>query len=180
LTKPQSYQYDSDRFALESQPGAQDTRSFTMTEQAESTDVVQIALTTAFAHGADMVGVPETPSAGHCLHSVETKSCGPRRSAGAFESGVHGHGINLANGTTSSIAGKDLVAKVTWIGAKTPLMDAIIAAEGAAAFRKDLELAPAAERQAVGAFRKSLSRGATTGQSTGNEHWFLRTESDFY
>lgn len=117
-----------------------------MTQQAESTDVVQIALTTAFAHREDMVSVPKTPPAGHRLHAVEAKSCSPRWSAGAFESGIHGPGIDLADGTTSSIAGKNLIAKVTWIGAKTPLMDAIIAAEGATAFRKDLKFAPAAQR----------------------------------
>ena len=117
-----------------------------MTQQAESTDVVQIALTTAFAHREDMVSVPKTPPAGHRLHAVEAKSCSPRWSAGAFESGIHGPGIDLADGTTSSIAGKNLIAKVTWISAKTPLMDAIIAAEGTTAFRKDLKFAPAAQR----------------------------------
>ena len=125
-----------------------------------------------------MVGVPKASAAGHGLHAVEAKSCSPRRSAGAFESGVHGHGIDLAVGTTSSIAGKNLVAKVTRISAKAPLMDAIIAAEGAAALCEDLKLAPAAERQAVGAFGKSMSRGAPTGQSTGNKHWLLKIESD--
>jgi hypothetical protein len=171
-------QYDSDRFSLNSPAGAQDTRSFTMAEQTESPDVVQIALTTAFAYRQNMVGIPEAPPAGHGLHAVEAKSCCPRRPAGALESGVHGHGINLAGCATSAITSEDLVAQISRIRAKSPLVNAVVAAEGAAAFREDLKLAPATERQAVRAFGKSMSRGAPTGQSTGNKHWFLRTESD--
>lgn len=178
LNRDRRCQYDSGRFALQSQPVAQNTSSFTMAEQAESPDVVQIALTATFTHGQDMVGVPETSAAGHGLHAVEAKSRGPRWPASAFESGIHRNTINLAGRATSAVASKDLVTQIARICAKTPLVDAVIAAEGAAAFREDLELAPAAKRQAVRTFGKSVSRRAPTGQSTGNKHWFLRIESD--
>ena len=151
-----------------------------MAEQAEGADVIQIALTATFTHGQDMVGVPETSAAGHRLHAVEAKSRGPRRPASAFESGIHRDTINLADRATSAITSKDLVTQIARISAKTPLVDAVVAAEGATALCEDLKLAPAAERQAIRTFGKSVSRRAPTGQSTGNRHWFLRTESDFY
>jgi hypothetical protein len=49
------------------------------------------------------------------------------------------------------VAGEDLVAEVAGIGAKTPLVDAEVRTEGAAAFGDDFEIAPATEGQVVGA-----------------------------
>jgi hypothetical protein len=51
------------------------------------------------------------------------------------------------------VAGEDLVAEVAWIGAETPVVDAIVGAEGAAAFGEDFEFAPAAEGKVIGAAR---------------------------
>jgi hypothetical protein len=44
-----------------------------------------------------------------------------------------------------------MVAEVAGVGAEAPLVDAVVAAEGAAAFGEDLEIAPAAQRKTVGA-----------------------------
>ncbi len=57
----------------------------------------------------------------------------------------------LADGADAAVAGEDLVAEVAGVGAETPLVDAVVAAEGAAAFGEDFEIAPAAEWQTVGA-----------------------------
>jgi hypothetical protein len=43
-------------------------------------------------------------------------------------------------------------------------MDAIVGTEGAAAFSEDFEVAPAAEREAVGAFGEGVAGGAAAGE----------------
>jgi hypothetical protein len=121
-------------------------------QQAKGTDVVQFALSSAFAHGNDVICVPETSAAGYGLHAVEAKSCRSCLTSGSLQGGVCGYRIDLAGGAASAITSEDLIAKITWIGAQTPLMDAVVAAEGSAAFGQYLKLAPAAERQTVRAF----------------------------
>jgi hypothetical protein len=49
-------------------------------------------------------------------------------------------------------------------------VDAVVGAEGAAAFGEDFELAPAAEGEAVGAAGESVSGGAASGEGTRWEH----------
>lgn len=143
-----------------------------MAEQAECADIVQVALTSAFAHGENVVCIPETTAARYGLHAIEAKSRHPGGAASTLEGSVCGHRVDLAGSTASSVAGKDLVAEITWIGAQAPLVDAVVTAEGAAAFRQDLELAPAAERKAVRAFGESVPRRVSTRQSAGKRHWF--------
>jgi hypothetical protein len=43
----------------------------------------------------------------------------------------------VADGADAVVAGEDLVAKVAGIGAETPLVDAVVRTEGAAAFGED-------------------------------------------
>jgi hypothetical protein len=57
----------------------------------------------------------------------------------------------VAGGADALVAGEDLIAEVAGVGAETPLVDAVVGAEGAAAFGEDFEIAPAAERKIVGA-----------------------------
>ena len=52
-------------------------------------------------------------------------------------------------------------------------MDAVVAAEGAAAFGDDFEIAPATEGKVVGAERQGLSCGAASRECAG-EHAGLR------
>ena len=73
------------------------------------------------------------------------------RPSGPLEGVPGGDGVDMADGADALVAGEDLVAEVAGVGAETPLMDAVVAAEGAAAFGEDLQFAPAAEGQAVGA-----------------------------
>jgi hypothetical protein len=71
--------------------------------------------------------------------------------SGSLEGVPGGDGVDVADGADAAVASEDLVAEVAGIGAETPLVDAVVAAEGAASFGEDFEFAPAAEGQAVGA-----------------------------
>ena len=122
-----------------------------MAEQAEGTDVVEVALSSTLGDGQNVIGVPKAAAAGDGLHAVEPEACCAGEAAGSPESRVCGNGVDLAGGATSAVAGEDLIAKVTGVRTEAPLMDAIVAAEGAAALCKDLKIAPAAQRKAVGA-----------------------------
>ena len=122
-----------------------------MAEQAEGSEVVQVALASAFGYGADVIGVPEATACGDGLHSIETQSGCSGGATSSFECVVGGDSIDVADGAGAPVAGEDLVAKVAGVSAETPLVDAVVAAEGAAAFGEDFEVAPAAEGQAVGA-----------------------------
>ena len=124
---------------------------FAMAEEAEGAEVVEVALAAAFGYGADVVGVPEAAAGGDGLHAVEMEACGAGGAAGSSEGVVGGDGVDAADGADAVVAGEDLVAKVAGVGAETPLVDAVVAAEGATAFGDDFEIAPATEGQFVGA-----------------------------
>ena len=122
-----------------------------MAEEAESAEVVEVALASAFGDGADVVGVPEAAAGGDGFHSVEMETCDAGGAPCPFEGVVGGDGVDAADGADAAVAGEDLVAEVAGVGAETPLVDAVVTAEGAAAFGENFELAPATEWQAVGA-----------------------------
>jgi hypothetical protein len=69
--------------------------------------------------------------------------------SGSLECVVGGDGVYRADGADAAVAGEDLIAEVAGIGAETPLVDAVVRTEGAAAFGDDFEVAPAAEGEAV-------------------------------
>ena len=112
-------------------------------------EVVEVALAAAFGYGADVVGVPEGAASGDGLHAVETEAGGAGGGRGLFEGVVGGDGVDVADGADAVVAGEDLVAEIAGVGAETPLVDAVVAAEGAAAFGEDFEFAPAAEGELV-------------------------------
>ena len=118
---------------------------FAVAEEAEGAEVREIALASAFGYGADVVGVPEAAAGGDGLHAVEAKAGGAGWASGSLEGVVGGDGVDGADGADASVAGEDLVTEVAGVGAEAPLVDAVVAAEGAAALGEDLELAPAAE-----------------------------------
>jgi hypothetical protein len=131
--------------------GAELGGGFAVAEKAESAEIVEVALAAAFGYGADVVGVPEAAASGDGLHAVEMEAGGAGGSAGSFECVVGGDGVDRADGADAVVAGEDLVAEVAGVGAETPLVDAVIAAKGAASFGEDFEVAPAAEGEVVGA-----------------------------
>jgi hypothetical protein len=143
---------------------------FAVTEEAEGAEVVEVALAAAFGDWANVVGIPEAAAGGDGLHAVETKTGGAGGAAGSLEGVVGGDGVDGAGGTDASIAGEDLVAEVAGVGAETPLVDAVVAAEGAAALGEDFEFAPATEGQVVGSERESLTRGAAAGEGARDDH----------
>ena len=143
---------------------------FAVTEEAEGAEVVEVALAATFGYGTDVIGIPETAAGGDGLHAVEAQAGGAGGTSRALEGVVGGNGVDGADAADAAVAGEDLLAKVAGVGAETPLMDAVVAAEGAAAFGEDFEFAPAAERQAIGAERESLTRGAPAGEGARDDH----------
>src|SRR5277367_6652096 len=112
-----------------------------MAEETEGAEVVEVALAAALGYGAYVVGVPEATAGGDGLHAVEAKAGGAGRTSGSFECVVGGDGVDGAGGADAVVSGEDLIAEVPWIGAQTPLVNAVVTAEGAAAFGEDLEVA---------------------------------------
>ena len=126
---------------------------FAVAEEAEGAEVVEVALAAAFGDGADVVGVPEGAAGGDGLHAVEMQAGGAGGAAGSFEGVVGGDGVDVTDGADAAVAGEDLVAEIAGVGAETPLVDTVVAAEGAATLGEDLEFAPAAEGELVRAQR---------------------------
>src|ERR1700733_4707704 len=93
--------------------------------------------------------------------------------AGSFEGVVGGDGIDVTDSADAAVTGEDLVAQIAGVSAETPLVDAVVAAEGAAASGEDFEVAPAAERKVVGPARKGVACGAASGQGAGGEIWVV-------
>jgi hypothetical protein len=107
---------------------------FAVAEKAEGAEVIEVALAAAFGYGADVVGVPEAATGGDGFHAVEMQACRSGGASGSFERVVGGYGVDVAGSADAAIASEDLVAEVAGVGAETPLVDAVVAAEGAAAF----------------------------------------------
>ena len=143
---------------------------FAVAGEAEGAQIVEVALASSFGYGADVVGVPEAAAGGDGLEAVEAETGGSGWAAGALEGLVSGYGVDAAEGADAAVAGEDLVAKVAGVGAETPLVDAVVAAEGAAAFGEDFEIAPAAEGQAVGAEGEISGVGAAAEERAGEKH----------
>jgi hypothetical protein len=120
-----------------------------MAEEAEGAEVVEVALTATLGYGTNVVGVPEAAAGGDGFHAVEAKASGAGGASGSFEGVVGGKGVDGADGADAVVAGEDLVAEVAWVGTEAPLVDAVVAAEGAAAFGENLEIAPTAEGEIV-------------------------------
>ncbi len=125
---------------------------FAVAEEAEGAEVVEVALAAAFGYGADVVGVPEAAAGGDGLHAVEMEAGDAGWASGPLECVVGGDGVDVADGADTSVAGEYLVAQVAGIGAEAPLVDTVVAAEGATAFGDNFEVAPTAEGEVVGAF----------------------------
>ena len=105
-----------------------------MAEETEGAEVVEVTLASAFGDWADVVGVPEGAAGGDGFHSVEMEACDAGGASCPFEGAVGGDGVDAADGADTTVAGEDLIAEVAGVGAETPLVDAVVTAEGAAAF----------------------------------------------
>jgi hypothetical protein len=156
--------------ADEAEAGSQGEGGVAVAEEAEGAEVVEVALASTFGYGADVVGVPEGAAGSDGLHAIETEAGGSGGTAGSFE-GVEGSdGVDAADGAKAAVTTEDLVAEVAGVGAETPLVDAVVAAEGAAAFGDYFQIAPATEGQAVRAEGEIGGVGAAAGEGAGDEH----------
>jgi hypothetical protein len=124
---------------------------FAVAEETEGAEVVKVALATPFGYGEDVVGVPQAATGGDGLHAVEVQTGCSGWAACSLECVVGRDGVDVTDGADTAVAVEDLVAEIAGIGAETPLMDAVVGAEGAATFGDDFEVAPAAEGEFVGA-----------------------------
>jgi hypothetical protein len=116
-------------------------------------------LSASFCNGNDVVRLPKTATAGDTLHPIESQAGFVRSAPGAFQRSICSQGVDPAESTASAVSRKDLIAQITGAGSETPLVHAVVAAEGAPAFGEDLKLAPAAERQAIRSSEKILAAG---------------------
>ena len=88
---------------------------FAVAEEAESAEVREVALASAFGYGADVVGVPEAAAGGDGLHAVEMKAGGTGWAASSLECVVGGDGVDVAGGADAMVAGEDLVTEVAGV-----------------------------------------------------------------
>ncbi len=143
---------------------------FAVAREAKGTQVVEVALASTFSDWADMVCIPERAAAGNGLHAIEAESSYTCGSAGTLESAVDGDSIGLTGGADAVIACEDLIAEVAGVGAKPPLVDTVVGAEGAAAFGEDFQLAPTAEDKTIDSAGEGLRLGAAARQGAGGKH----------
>ena len=146
-------------------------RHFAVAGQAKGAEIVEVALAAAFGYGKDVVGVPQGATGANRAQAPKAEQPGAGFAAGALQLAEGKEGVGGAKGADAPVAGQDLVAKVAWVGAETPLMHAELRAEGAAAGGEDLELTPAAERPAIGTEREGRNVGAAgILKRTGRQH----------
>lgn len=146
------------------------SRCRTMTQKAEGTKIVEIALAAALGHGDDVVSIPQAATAGDSLHSIEAQTRFTSGSPRSLERGIRCNGVDLADGASATIAREDLVAEIARVGAKAPLVYTVVAAERPAPPGDNFKLAPATERQTVRSDRKIVATGATARECTRKKH----------
>jgi hypothetical protein len=155
-----------------SYPQSQVRCNLAVAGQAEGAEIVEVALPSSLGDGADVVGVPEGTATGDSLHPIERQACSTRVTPGSLEGAIYSYGVCVAEGADAFIAQEDLVAKITRIGSQSPLVDAVVRAESAAALRQNLKLAPAAEGEAVRTLRQRVGLGTTAGKGASGKHLF--------
>jgi hypothetical protein len=147
-----------------------------MAEQAKRTDVVEVALPSALSDWEDVIGIPQAATTGDGFHSVEAQTSGSSGSASTLQRRIGCHGVDLTDGAAAAVASEDLITEIARVGAQTPLMNAVVAAECTAAFAEDLKIAPAAQRQAIWAFGERAARCTAAGKRAGRKHGLLGFE----
>lgn len=149
-----------------------------MTEQTERPEIVEITLAAAFGYGKNVVRIPQAAAAGNALHAIEPEACSSRCASRPLEGVICGDSVDAAKSAAAMIAGEDLIAKISGVGSHTPLVNAVVGAEGATALCNDLKVAPAAERKAIGPGGESIAGSTATGECAGNWHALFRIELD--
>lgn len=105
------------------QPLAKLRGDLAMTTDAESPDVLQVALASTFRDRNDVVGIPETPAAVVCGPMLEQETA--IRATRTPEL-THGRkGVDSAGSADAAIAQQNLFAKIAGLGAQLPFVHAI-------------------------------------------------------
>ena len=128
---------------------------FSMTEQAEGADILEIALASSFDDGNNVIRIPEAlarPATQAPVSKKRSAICAAR----VAEPAHFGKGIDVAAGADTAIAMEHLLAKIGRLGAQLPLVHTELRTEGVASAR-NLKRAPAAQTAAVGATGNCLA-----------------------
>ena len=120
-----------------------------MAQQTERPQVVQIALAAALGDRQNVIRIPQTAAGGYRLDPVQPQTGNPSRPPRPLQGVIGSHGIDSARRAHAAIPRKHLVPQIPRIGPQTPLVNAIIAAEGSPAPRQNLQITPPAKSQAV-------------------------------
>jgi len=126
-------------------------------ENTQGAQVVEVALSTPFRDGQDMIGVPQTLAV-QPLEPPFGEKPQPVGPAGAPQFAISRASVRSADRANAAVPLQDLLAKVPGIGAEPPFVHTPIRTERKAP-RRDLQTAPAAQRASVAAFRQGSAIG---------------------
>ena len=136
-----------------------------MANKTERPQIFEIAFAAALDHWQDMIGVPQRfPRQPPEAPSFEQFQ--PMNTARPLQIEQRRGRIDFAYRAHASVTSKHLLAKVARIGAQLPFVDAEIGAEGESPGR-DFEIAPSAERSAIGTLFDRGAIGKTAGHGAG-------------
>jgi hypothetical protein len=136
--------------------------------QAERAQVREVALAAAFDDGDDVVGLPER-AAGRAGEVPVVEQALAGRAAGALQDALRNERIDTATFADAAIALEHLITEVAGVGAETPLVYAVVGAEGAAAFG-NFNRTPAAEAASGCASGEGTVGGVASGHGAAGAH----------
>jgi hypothetical protein len=137
-------------------------------DQAQGSDVFQIAFATALCHRDNVIRIPQRSSI-QPLQTPTRQQLLPVRTARPLQIEISSAAIDPANRTDALVARKYLLAQIAGVSAKAPFMDAPVRAERESA-RRDFEVTPAAERTAILPSLEGSSVGKPAGHGPGSAH----------
>jgi len=137
-------------------------------DQAQRSDVLQIAFATALHHRSNVIRIPKRPSA-NPLQTPAREQFLPMCPARPLQVKISRAAIDPTDRADALVSREYLFPQITWVRAKTPFMDAPIRAERKPA-RGDLKTAPAAQRPAILALLKGGSNGKPAGHGPRSAH----------
>jgi hypothetical protein len=134
-------------------------RCLAMAAQAEGTDILEIALASAFDDGNNMIRIPET-FARPATQAPMLEKRGTICAARVAEFASRRNRIDSAGGADAAIAFENLFTEICRLRAQFPLVHAELGAEGVAATRH-LKRTPATQATTVGAARNGVAINPT-------------------
>jgi hypothetical protein len=126
-------------------------------EKAQGTQILKVALSSAFHHGQDMIGIPES-LAREPLEPPSGQKPLPMCATRAPQFPVGSAGVDPADRANAPVPLQNLLAKITGVGTEAPFVDTPIRTERKAP-HWDFQATPTAERPAVAPSRQSGAIG---------------------